>query len=297
VAERTVGIDFYRVVIPPGAPSFESFLTGAGDLPADDARTLTVRGAPMRLQELSSTEVRYEGDMIRIRMEEVPDRASLDGDVEPFDLEDDEGMGEHTAFLYYVPYKLLVVQRNRFAVSASALIAYIDQATGFNGPTVLEVVVEPETMAQFGRLMEVRQFEVSVAGIHNPATVRQHNPGVGVRKMTELLHAFESPSARLYFSMGHESGSLPLGRVRDTARRLMRLDRDTPANVRKIEISGYMAGDEYVVLDLMKDRMVESAAIRLTNDRRLPYSRRAAALRSAFTRRRDQLHALFGEDE
>jgi hypothetical protein len=118
--------------------------------------------------------------------------------------------------------------------------------------------------------------------------------------MLDLIDTFDAPSARIELSMGHErEGSLDVQRVKRAARRLLQIDAQEGADgsVKRIEIRGRTEDDEPVLLDLLRDRMIETASIELDTDRRLPYARRRQALREAFTARSDQLRAMFGRPE
>lgn len=52
-----------------------------------------------------------------------------------------------------------------------------------------------------------------------------------------------------------------------------------------------------VVVDLLRDRMVERPEAELDADRRLPYATRRLALRQAWSARENQLLALFAQDD
>jgi hypothetical protein len=223
----------------------------------------------------------------------VPVRASLAGDVEVFEFDDDEGIGEEAAFLYVPSLETLVVQRNRFAVSASRLVGYFQGAAGLDDVITLEPVVEPATAANFKRLSKIRRFEVKVAGVHNAATISQANPDASVKKMATLINDLSAINFNFEATMGHDSGSLDVSTVKNVARSLLKVRSNTPVEVKKIEISGRSAGDEKIFVDLLQDRMIEQAEIDLDADRRLPYPSRRKALRDAYAARKTQLQALF----
>ena len=101
---RKLKMDFLKVVLPDEFPrSFESVLNAVNVSPKDDARNAIRNDCPFRLQEARQTGDYWKGEMIRIRMDQLPIKAKLSGDISSIDLEDDEGIGEETAFLYHVP--------------------------------------------------------------------------------------------------------------------------------------------------------------------------------------------------
>jgi hypothetical protein len=290
---KRIRIDFYRLVMPSGTTAFETLVEAAGKLPNDESRTRTVNGAPVRLHSSKTTAKQHEGELVRIRMDTAPARASIKGPLRDFDFGDDEGMGEETAFLYDPTYQILVVQRNHYGVSASSLAGYFEQI-GAVTPITLEPIIEPDKLAKFNALTEVRQFQVSVAGIENAATIGQQHPSAGVKKMAELVETFDAPAVNVYLSMEHEHGSLNVQRVKAAAKRFVKIGEDKDARVKKVEISGRTPDDDLIVVDLIKDRMVEEADVVVNPKRRLPYANRSTALKAAYAARLTQLQALFG---
>ena len=97
---KLMKVDFYKVVMPENAAcKFDEILDRISAIPADDHRNVVRAGYPIRLQEATKGGAVWEGEFVRIRMDEIPVKASLGGAIEPIELEDDEGIGEETAFL------------------------------------------------------------------------------------------------------------------------------------------------------------------------------------------------------
>jgi hypothetical protein len=311
VAAKKFTIDFYRVVMPEDAnATFEDVLDAVAALPAnDEQRNVEIRGTPVRLHDLAIRGQRLRhGELVRIRMDEMPVRASLTGDLDPFDFEDDEGVGEETAFLYHRGLQVLVLQRNRIGVSNYGFVQYFqahaEELLDLDGWITLEPVIEPETMARLRDTRIIRKLDVRFAGVHDPQRLAREaedtGPAPGVSKMLDLIETFAAPAAHIELSMGHErTGTLAVDRVKRTARRLMNIggDRRPEGQVKRIEITGKTGDDEPVFLDLLRDRMIEIGEGELDAERRLPYNVRYRALRNAYSERRDQLRALFAQPD
>jgi len=123
--QKQMIIDLYQVEMPDNSPlTFEQLLAQVCRIPTDETRNVQKDRYPIRCHSLRPRRGFFEGEMIRIRMDEVPVKASLAGEIEPFELDDDEGVGEETGFLYNIPLRVLILQRNRAGVSASAFAWY-----------------------------------------------------------------------------------------------------------------------------------------------------------------------------
>jgi hypothetical protein len=294
--------------MPADGPPFEDVLDAVAALPAHtEDRIVVVHDTPARLNVMTtSTSARIrQGELVRIRMDQIPVRASLTGEVGTFPLDDDEGVGEETAFLYHDNLAVLALQRNRLGITNYGFVRYFTEHAqdllDMDGFITLVPVLEPATMARLAQVQVVRRFDVRFAGVHNPQALLGDAPSPGVSKMLDLIETFEAPSAHIELSMGHErTGSLDVQRVKRTARRLLRIEGGAEgdrAPIRRIEIHGRTDDEEPLVLDLLQDRMIEYADLELDAERHLPYARRRRALRDAFSRRRDQLRSLFGQAE
>jgi hypothetical protein len=124
--------------MPDGASTFEQLIEQVDATPPDDNRNLEVGTNPARLQVSGVWNQCREGEMVRIRMDTLPRKASLDGALEDLDFGDDEGLGEETAFLYHPPTRILAIQRNRTGVSASSLVWYFKEKGQIDRPIQLE---------------------------------------------------------------------------------------------------------------------------------------------------------------
>jgi hypothetical protein len=200
---RQIKINFYRVYMPDGAGiTFEGILESVDQSPNDEGRNLLVRDCPIRLQSLNKLQQGWEGDMIRIRMNEVPIKASLAGIVEPLEFEDNEGLGEETAFIYNPLIQVLMSQRNQSGVSASAISRYFQDKGALSKPIIFEPVFEGDTEERLKKLKKVSKFEVKLAGLDS---MKPHGEsGFGVNKILDLYDTFQSPTISLTLSMGHK---------------------------------------------------------------------------------------------
>lgn len=292
-ATKKIKIDFYQVECPDGADFAE--LIESARKRRGESRTIDIGGRHIRLHEVKKAGADSCCEMVQIRMDAMPSKASLDGDIEAFDLEDDEGVGEETAFRFAPKNRILVAQRNRFGVSSISLCRYFERAGQLDSPIILNPILEPAAYQRFTQIRSHRKLELSVAGFKG-SKERVHNmadeaPQHAIAIMEEL----SAPSMQITLSMGMERKSFldwpGVKAVVDYFRQLP----PSVGEVNKILVSGLDAGLETQVVDLIEDRMVENADISLDSDRRLPYRNRRAAIDDAWEKRKSQVHRIVSQ--
>ncbi len=288
--KKALAIDFYRVVMPEEADCrFGEILERVSKLPADDKRNVVRFGYPLRLQDASLHGITWEGEFVRIRMDDLPVKASLAGELASLELDADEGIGEETAFLYDLDTEVLALQRNRTGASASAVCFYFERKGEFSG-LHLDPVLMSDVLQRLAKLATTRRFEIGIAAPESLEVFR--GQGKGVDALVNLAREFETPSAYVTLTMGHTKGSIP--RAKEYAKKLLSVSSKSEGAVRKLRISGYGEGaDEMEVLDLLEFRMKEEVVVNPGTDRRLSRSARQDALRRAFDKRASELRRMF----
>lgn len=294
-----VRVDFYQVVMPdPAHLSFDDVLAKAHGLPRND--TSRNRAAPhsqgshqIRLHALQPQQRLWEGDLIRIRMDDLPLKANLVGDTEIIPLDDDEGIGEETAFLYDSKLHVLVLQANRSGVTAGAFAYYFEQVGDVEGPIVLAPVLELDTLDRLRRLGEVRKLTIRFAGLDNVGQIFQ-GQDAAVQEFTNAAAQFRAPVMEVSLSVGRQRGvSLLVQKAKRAAQQLVRSADQHPNSIERIEISGTSDTGERDVIDLLRDRIREEHEVAADRDRRVDYQRRGSIIRSAYDKRRGELQRMF----
>lgn len=286
-----IKIDFYRVEMPESAHlTFEQIINTVLGLPNDHSRNEDVRGVLVRLQQAFSQGDLVGGEMIRIRLDEVPLRASLSvGSIGPFDLEEDEGLGEETAFIYNVPMRVLVIQRNRFGVSPSKLAYYLKKKGNINGFIFFDPILQAEAFQRVSRMSVIRSFDIRVAGVENYQDFR--DMGLSGNALANLMEGFHAPNVSVSVSMGRSPGSIIKGQLIADIRGALRLAGTN--KVKKIRVTGKEDDlSEVEIIDILKDRMVEILTVPLDTNRRLSFDGRIASLREALRRRYAELEGM-----
>ncbi len=293
---KTMTVDFFRVVMPKDAGiTFHKLIDQINNLPDDENRNYTRNDTPIRLSRVEIKKNFRQGDMVRIRMDDLPPVHSLNGDTELLDLEDDQGLGEETAFRYYPAYRVLLLQRNRKSVTVSALLRYFEEMGDIDDSIYIEPILESDTLKRLSDMTDIRRFEIGFAGLDKSDIL--NNMGHGVGTIADLSDKFRSPSITVTLSMGYQkSGSLDKKSVISSIKELLSLSSNNYSTIRKIKAGGREEfGGDIDVLNLLKDRMMEQIDLP-SSGRSILYEDRTEGLKSAWRRRRKEIKKMFDKE-
>jgi hypothetical protein len=277
----SITVDFFEVTT--NGSTFPVMLQMVRDKPDDEHRTIKRYGVPIRLQGMSQNGSEWEGAMIRIRMQDVPVKASLSGETEEIDLKDDQGLGEETAFLFHAPTKTLALERNRHGVTASALEYYFGELAGGESIDLLPILRQ-DAMKRLAKIDVVTRFEVRVAGVDSGEIWKGQTKGVS--EILDLRETFKAPTLSLTFSMARQKGGL--ASVRASVKDLLKMG-GNKTHAERIVVSGIDEEGGRESIDLMNFRMKETIPLDTISDRRLTISSRSQAVRQAWAKRKAEI--------
>lgn len=289
---RVVNADFFTVEKSSNSdPEFEQVLHEISQIPHNSvARNITHFDNPIRMASIAMSSNRQEwiGDMVKIRMDNIPPKASTTGSLNPLQLSNDEGLGEETAFLYIPRHKVIVVQRNFYGVAPSIMCKYMSEKSSAKASYKLKPIISNASFDRLRRMSSVSKMQISFANINNSQALVNRNDGLG-----DALNNFErygAISAEITLSVGKTKKSMDIRNVIRTALSLHR-HKDTNT-VKKIEISGSNEYDSKTVLDLLEDRIVYKETIPSDENRNIPRSRRFDFLQNAWADKSDEILSL-----
>jgi hypothetical protein len=289
-------VDFFRVTMPANCTrSFNEVVSGVyGRNPAELRNFPAKEDHYIRIQEGFQGPTYYEAELVRIRMDKMPTKATLAGGVEPFQFAEDEGVGEETAFYYHLPTQILLLQYNRYGVLASTVARYFQILAQVEGEIRFDPVLREDALIRMTRMGSFRKLSLRFAGGQN-AQIFQ-GLGYGVEAIADLINEFQAPTVEISLSMGHvRRGTLLLDAVDHTIRRVLGIAAEHPNHVAKLKISGRDEGDHEIrLIDLLHDRMTERIPVELDKNRRLSYLTRRQALQQAWIIRQDELLRMYG---
>lgn len=99
------------------------------------------------------------GTAFRLRMDELALRGGAHG-IQELNLKDEEGLGEHVAFLWDSNTNLLWMQRDRWRMAIGVFCAHVRERT--QQAVVADAVYRADTIKRVKKLAEVRKFEFRI---------------------------------------------------------------------------------------------------------------------------------------
>lgn len=284
-----IHVDFYTVEIPDDKPTFDSIMNTVMALP-EVRRHILRHNEPVKLEHGRRSINRWEGDLTRIRMRQIPPKSSTLHPSVALDLSADEGLGEENAFIYDVSTRVLAIQRNRLGVGSAAFTEFFEQMGPAPGIVLHPIMPRREVDALLKKLESIRRINVRVAGMGNAQALKDVDGDV--HHLTALAEALGAPSVELVFSMQYARGTMPVGKVRQFFRTLFRLDKENQLQLQKAEIAGKDDADaKSEILDLLEARMVEVVDVK-TSERHFSSETRLQAVIAAWERRKGELEQM-----
>lgn len=287
---KTLKFDFYQVRLPEAEQrSFELIFNEINALQGEN-RVFNTAQYPIRLQTVTQHGGYYIGDIAKIRMNDIPDKMKLSGETEPIELEEDQGLGEFTSFLYNPSINLLVLLRNRYAVTATGFAHYFQNKGAVHGELILDPILETSALQKLARMGIVKKFELSVAAPGN-ALIYQ-NIGLRPQAVLELMDAAPKVSLGLTLMMDRDrDATFSVANVRRIATSL--LGQNANNEITKLVVSGKDNPDEpRHVVDLLEEVMVEKENVVLRNQRGITDLDRHHALTTVYLRNLQKLNTM-----
>lgn len=275
----------------------DEILRTAAGLPDDESRTRDIGGVPFRLQQLTQGGRYRDGDMARIRMDDVPPIISRSGEVDEVELDDDEGLGEETAFRYDTQTHVLAIQVNRAGVSAAKWAKFFEAVLGVEEAIVPTVVVNPNAADEIARLDVVRKIHVRYAGNTDARTVIAAGAGGTVAQIERLART--APVFELTLGMGRERGSgFPIREakafIRGTFNWLMERAAGDATTNERLDVVGTFDDESHAEFNLLEYIMRETVEVEIDADsKRMLYGSRHGGIEEAWGRRRAALEGMF----
>jgi len=292
---KNLTIDFFKVGISqPSTLSFYKILEKAANTPSDQRPQIVRVHHIYLLSAQYGWQDTWEGEIVRLRMDDIPVKGNISGGIEDILLAHDEGIGEQSAFIYHPATSILALQSNRHGVSAGDFARYFELVAGSNTSITLDAVLQADAMQRLAKIKEVSKFQVRIASLTNMDIFKDGD--YGVEEIVKLTQAFQAPSIvlELKTSRKKDDSSLSIKTVFDTAQSLVRASYQSQNKISAIRISGSSDEDEHLFIDLLRDKMRESIPVMNSGrNRNIPYANRQIALQEAWNRRLTEILRMY----
>lgn len=287
--EKTINFDFFTVECAPGI-KFADLLDRAAGVPNDIHRNREMSGHPVRLDEYDRQGQIHTGDMVKIRMSNLPPKACLRGGKVSLGLASDEGLGEETAFLYHADLNVIVIQRNRLGIGHGKMSEYF-QALLNRGPVEFFPIVTFDGLERLRETPDIRQFEIRVAGLDDASPLK--GQGISCASIVDTMEELKAPVVTLVFGAGRGKRGLSKQDVCRMAGKLVKHSgRGKTIPVLRARV--FDPEDGIIPLDLIQDRVCETMTIKPGSDRRISYEARSSAARAAWERKQKTIRGILG---
>jgi hypothetical protein len=252
-------------------------------IPDDESRTWDNKDQPIRLQWATHTGGLWSGEIMRIRLHEDLNRAKRDGSTRPIEFEDDEGLGENTAFLFNHRTSTLVVHEARGAVSVNSFGKYFKSVGQVEG-VELRPLMRPEAIERIASMGAIYSLDVQLEGMQTAAPFR--DSGRSAAAMVDVARSLHAPVLHIVAKIPRTRGGYvqeTLTGVVDALRGLMRDTTETTGLTRAVVTGGRTNGENAEeIVDLIEDRLVEFVSYDLRDGARISDRDRHNAVRTAW---------------
>lgn len=243
---------------------FENLL----DIEAQE-RTELVNGEPCRIQTLVKHHGIYKIQVLRLRENVIPGIANDDGDFEIIELHDGEYVAEYNAIIYDSVTKVLMLHRNRNAMTPSRMEDYLSEFLVPGCNVILTPIIKESTLANIRRKPIYRSLRVRVIGDESrDASLSEDSC---LRRLIRAAKDLDPNSIDLYFGIGRgkKGDSLSLEKTREII-----AEAHGKEYIDKIEVSYKNDLDSKVEhIDLIEDRLHDECNFSLDEKEPLIYEK------------------------
>lgn len=255
---KYVKFDYFQVTCrPKGAPA------SVRDVPFDlrtiiskwdsldlPGRTVAYKQEKARLESYGfDVSSGYLWDMYfsRLRDFNLPTRAKEDAPSEPFDLDDDEYIGENVSAIYDDVNHIIMIQRNKFSLGPAAIEEYVNYFAEPGEEINFKPIAIPNPTRKFNSAEFVRKVRIKLADI-DKAKVEREKPSL--KKWLDLLSEYEPINAEIILSVGRKKDATLGGNLREFVEEILQskdLVSKAEVSIKKDELA------EIEVVDLFEE--------------------------------------------
>ena len=261
---KKITIDFFKVVVQSSLPnisSFEDIIQKTASISTDQRYRHTQLHPVSLLEADYGWNNTWEGEIVQLRMDNMPVIGDLSGKIEDLQLSDDKGLGEQSAFVYDPQSTILAIQTNRNGVSTGNFARYFELIAEGNTDVILNPVIQMDAMQRLHNMKNVTKMDINVAGLSNMGIFDTGKNGI--EEMIKLTDFYDAPSVRVEMKASgkkEEKKYLSKEKVLNLAQSLLRVRNSATSevNVKTIRITGKSSEEDNLFVDLLKDKFLRS---------------------------------------
>jgi hypothetical protein len=293
VYSKTLNADFFKLEVTSGE-NFDKIVHTIATKGITKAATLEVKDDFFTRLESSRKwgDEHIEGQIVRLRMNSLPDKAGFNEPVQPIGFTEEEGVGESAAFIFHPKSSVLLLERNRNAVTTYTFAEFFRQAGQLKGQINLHPLLQKDAYEKVFNAKVVRKLVVQVAGPDNiGAALAEMEPSVN--QMLKARESLRAPVAEFTYSIGRRrKEGLNLEHVLGVVRDLLTLNKGQTTQVEKLRVHGSLGPHHDFAVDLLESRLQGKDSVETTLERRIPYDRKRDALRRIWQQFKNEIGKL-----
>ncbi|OZI31753.1 hypothetical protein CAL29_28195 [Bordetella genomosp. 10] len=223
----------------------------------------------------------YKAVFGRCRFGETPEQGAVDGREADVELKPGHGLVEKNYFLFFPETNLVVYQRNSSGSHYSKFQRYLGRASGHDGVTFEPILTSDSYERLLTPGVQAKRVDISFQQPKDPSLYRQ----AWTKDAIRLVNSAGGVTARITIGVGRTHGKL-LSQAKDAA---VMLARAGLAKVARVKVE-----EQNEPIDLIADRVVETAQALIGDNGRPIPEMVYAALDRAKTKRKKDLDTFFG---
>ncbi|MFD1708929.1 DUF6731 family protein [Siminovitchia sediminis] len=156
---------------------------------------------------------------VRLRDTNIPSKARASSQVEPFELDDDEYLGEEVSALYDEDNHILLLQRNKYSLGPEGIEEYLNLLWDRDDEMIyLRPVCPPNVFEEVRKASEYRRISLRFADLNvkaSPRMIDKFRSPLG--KIIKGFDEYDGINAQIIMTVGNNrSASLDEETVKDT---------------------------------------------------------------------------------
>lgn len=282
-----LNFDFFQVEPVNGSTFTEALDEINGFVPRE--RKAEIQGRNYRISHLArdSRAKLWAGDIVRVRMQDLPGIADLESDeIKDIPLGDDEGIGECAAFAFGEADNLLVLQRNRMSIGSHLVSPLLRKISQLDVPWAVLPVPREDALERITQAVEIKNILVRFARVK--ATQLTISPKAGDVEVVDLINRGVVPSFTLQMSNGRSEEKIDVRAALAFVRRMFSMSGkrgDDEIEIDQLRVRGTDSEGDVLDVKMLEYQLSFQGIASEAKSRRIPYSTRNLFAERAYNQR------------